>query len=80
MKKDIAEYFAKSSNCQQVKVKKQRHGGIAQKIDLLEWKWEMTHMEFITGLQKFQMKHDFIWVIVDRMTKSAHFLQVRTTY
>ena len=77
MKKDIAEFVPKCSNYQQVKVERQRPGGLVQNIELPEWKWDMN---FITGLPRSQAQHDSIWVIVDRMTKSAHFLPVKTTY
>ena len=73
MKKDIAEFVTKCSNCQQVKVEHQRPGGLAQNIELSEWKWEMINMDFITGLPRSHRQHDFIWVIVDRMTKLATF-------
>nr|AAV31171.1 Putative polyprotein, identical [Solanum tuberosum] len=79
MKKGIAEFVAKCPNCQQVKVEHQRLGGLAQRIELLELKWEMINMDFITGLPRSRRQHDSIWVIVDRMTKSAHFLPVKTT-
>ncbi|KAH0738661.1 hypothetical protein KY290_037366 [Solanum tuberosum] len=79
MKKGIAEFVAKCPNCQQVKVEHQRPGGLAQRIEPLEWKWEMINMDFITGLPRSRRQHDSIWVIVDRMTKSAHFLPVKTT-
>ncbi|WMV40589.1 hypothetical protein MTR67_033974 [Solanum verrucosum] len=49
----------------------QRPGGLAQNIKLLEWKWEIINMNFITGLPRSRRKHDSIWVIVNRMTKSA---------
>ncbi|WMV24393.1 hypothetical protein MTR67_017778, partial [Solanum verrucosum] len=54
-------------------------GGLAQRIELPEWKWEMINMDFITGLPRSLRQHDSIWVIVDRMTKLAHFLPVKTT-
>ena len=73
MKRDIAEFVTKCSNCQQVKVEYQRHGGLAQNIEFLEWKWEMINMDFITVYPRSRRQHDSIWVIVDRMTKSAHF-------
>ncbi|KAH0775071.1 hypothetical protein KY290_012208 [Solanum tuberosum] len=79
MKKDIAEFVTQCPNCQQVKVEHQRPGGLAQSIELPEWKWEMINMDFITGLPRSRKQHDSIWVIVDRMTKSAHFLPVKTT-
>ena len=50
MKKDTAEFVAKCFNCQQVKVEHQRPRGLDQRIELLELKWEMINMEFITGL------------------------------
>ncbi|KAH0669267.1 hypothetical protein KY285_023426 [Solanum tuberosum] len=80
IKKDIAEFVAKCSNCQQVKVEHQRPGGLAQNIELPEWKWEMINMDFITCLPRSRRQHDSIWVIVDRMTESTHFLPVKTTH
>ena len=52
MKKDIAEFVVKCSNCQQVKVKHQRPGGLAQTIELPNYKWEMINMDFITCLPR----------------------------
>ena len=51
-----------------------------QCIDLPIWKWDMINMDFVTGLPRTARKFDSIWVIVDRLTKSAHFLPVKTTY
>ena len=45
-----------------------------------EWKWERIAMDFVVGLQKTLGKFDSIWVIVDRLTKSAHFIPVKVTY
>ncbi|XP_075088532.1 uncharacterized protein LOC142170504 [Nicotiana tabacum] len=64
---------------QQVKVEHQRPGGLTQNIEIPIWKWEMIYMDFITGLPRSFRKHDSIWVIVDQLTKSAHFLPVKTT-
>ena len=47
-----------------------------QAIELPEWKWEHITMDFVSGLPKTRRKHDTIWVIVDRFTKSAHFLLI----
>ncbi|WMV14120.1 hypothetical protein MTR67_007505 [Solanum verrucosum] len=80
MKKGIAEFVAKCPNCQQVKVEHQRPGGLAQNIELPEWKWEMINMYFITSLPRSRRQHDSIWVTADRMTKSTHFLPVKTTH
>ena len=54
--------------------------GLLQELPLPEWKWERITMDFVVGLPKTQKGHDSIWVIVDRLTKSAHFLAVKTTY
>jgi IS30 family transposase len=45
-----------------------------------EWKWEEIAMDFIVGLPRTQSGYDPIWVIVDRLTKVAHFIPVKTTY
>ena len=45
-----------------------------------EWKWEEVGMDFITGLPRTQRGYDSNWVIVDRLTKVAHFLPVKTNY
>ena len=51
-----------------------------QEIDIPTWKWDVINMDFITGLPPTRIQHDFIWVRVDRITKSSHFLAVKTTY
>ena len=60
MKKDI--FFAKCPNCQQVEVEHQRPGGLAQNIELLEWKWVMINMYFITVFPRSRRKHDLIYL------------------
>ena len=80
MKKDVVKYVAKCLTCQQVKAEHQKPGGLLQPLEIPEWKWEQIAMDFVAGLPRTVKGHDSIWVIVDRMTKSAHFLPVRTTY
>ncbi|XP_071683590.1 uncharacterized protein [Lolium perenne] len=63
-----------------VKAEHQRPAGLLQPLKVPEWKWEEVGMDFITGLPKSQRGHDSIWVIVDRLTKVAHFIPVKTTY
>ena len=77
MKREIVEYVAKCATCQMVKVEHQRPGGTLQPLDILVWKWEHVTMDFVTGLPKTRRKNDAVWVIVDRLTKSAHFLPMR---
>ena len=50
-----------------------------QQIELPEWKWDMINMDFVVGLPRTAGGYDSIWVIIDRLTKSAHFLEVKTT-
>ena len=80
MKNDIAKFVAKCSNCQQVKVEHQWVSGMTQNIELPKWKWEMINMDFITGLPRSRRQYYSIWVIFDQMTKSTHFLPIKTTH
>ncbi|KAJ0510834.1 putative nucleotidyltransferase, Ribonuclease H [Helianthus annuus] len=76
LKKSIATYVAKCLTCAQVKAEHQKPSGLLQQPELPEWKWEMVTMDFITKLPKTKKGNDTIWVIVDRLTKSAHFLPI----
>jgi transposase InsO family protein len=80
MKRDVAEYVALFDTCQRVKAKHQRPAGLLQPLQVPEWKWEEIAMDFIVGLPRTQSRYDSIWVIVDRLTKVAHFIPVKTTY
>ena len=77
MKKDIADFVAKCFTCQQVKIEHQAPAGKLQSLPIPEWKWERITMDFVIGLPKTTKKNDAIWVVVDRLTKSAHFLPIR---
>jgi len=80
MKKDVAAYVAICYICQKVKAEHQRPAGLLQPLKVPEWKWEEIGMDFIVGLPRTRDGYDSIWVIVDRLTKVAHFIPVRTTY
>lgn len=80
MKREIAEFVARCDVCQRVKAEHQRPAGLLQPLPIPEWKWEEVGMDFITGLPRTQSGCDSIWVIIDRLTKVAHFLPVKTTY
>jgi len=54
--------------------------GLLQPLSVLEWKWEEVSMDFITSQLTTQKGNDSIWVIIDRLTKSAHFIPVKTRY
>ena len=66
--------------CQKVKIEHQKPSGILQPLEIPKWKWKGISMDFVMGLPKAQASFDAIWVIVDRLTKSAHFLPIRATY
>jgi hypothetical protein len=80
MKRAIAEYVALCDNCQKVRAERQRPGGLLQPLKIPEWKWEEISMDFIVGLSKTQSGYDSIRVIVDHLSKVAHFIPVKTTY
>jgi hypothetical protein len=80
MKRDVMEYVALRDTCQRVKAKHQRPTGLLQPLKIPERKWEEIRMDFIVGLPRTQAGYDSIGVIVDRLTKVAHFILVKTTY
>ncbi|WVZ63655.1 hypothetical protein U9M48_013269 [Paspalum notatum var. saurae] len=80
MKRVVAEYVAICDTCQRVKAEHQRPIGLLQPLKVPEWKWEEITMDFIVGLPCTQKGHNSIWVVVDRLTKVAHFIPVNTTY
>ena len=79
MKRDTADFVSKCPNCKQVKVEHQKQGGMTQEIDIPTWKWDVINMDFITWLPRTHIKHDSIWVRVERITKSSRFLAFETT-
>ncbi|GKF71552.1 putative reverse transcriptase domain-containing protein [Tanacetum coccineum] len=79
MKADIATYVSKCLTCTKVKAEHQRPSGLLVQPDIPEWKWENITMDFITKLPKTTARYDLIWVIVDRLTKFAHFLPIKET-
>ncbi|GJT55707.1 putative reverse transcriptase domain-containing protein [Tanacetum coccineum] len=80
MKKDLAVYVSRCLTCLKVKAKHQRSSGLLQQPKIPEWKWERIAMDFVTKLPRTSNGHDAIWVIMDRLTKSAHFLPMREDY
>ncbi|GKD65528.1 putative reverse transcriptase domain-containing protein [Tanacetum coccineum] len=77
MKADIATYVSKCLTCAKVKAEHQRPSGLLVQPAIPEWKWDNIMMDFITKLPKSSQGFDTIWVIVDRLTKSTHFLPIR---
>ena len=77
MKREVVEYVSKCFICQQVKAERQKPSGLLQPLPIPEWKWERITMDFVLKLPPTVQRHDGIWVVVDRLTKSAHFLPIR---
>jgi hypothetical protein len=80
LKRDVAAHVAMCDVCQRVKAEHQRPAGLLHPLKIPEWKWEEIGMDFIVGLPRTSAGYDSIWVIVDRLTKVAHFIPVKTTY
>jgi hypothetical protein len=80
MKKDIVEYIARCMECQKVKAEHRHPGGLLQPLPIPEWKWEVATMDFIMGLPRAGKQHDSIMVVVDKLTKVAHFIPLKTTH
>ncbi|GJY70304.1 putative reverse transcriptase domain-containing protein [Tanacetum coccineum] len=79
MKADIATYVSKCLTCAKVKAEHQRPSGLLVQPKIPEWKWDNITMDFVTKLPKTSQGYDTIWVIVDRLTKSAIFTPMRET-
>ncbi|GKE78604.1 reverse transcriptase domain-containing protein [Tanacetum coccineum] len=77
MKAIIAEYVGKCLTCSRVKAECQKPSGLLVQPEIPMWKWERITMDFGTKLPKTVNGHDTIWVIVDRLTKFAHFIPTR---
>jgi len=74
MKKNVSQFVSACLTCQKAKVGHQRPDGILQPLEIPVWKWNSISIDFVTHLPQTFRGHDTIWVIVDRLTKSAHFL------
>jgi len=79
MKRDVVDFLARCLTYQKVKTEHQKPGGLLQSLPAPVWKWEHITKDFIIGLPRTTKHHDGIWVVVDRLTKAAHFLTIKTT-
>nr|GEZ89535.1 putative reverse transcriptase domain-containing protein [Tanacetum cinerariifolium] len=77
MKSDIATYVSKCLICLRVKAEHQKPSGLLVQPEIPQWKWDNITMDFVMKLPRTSSGYDTIWVIVDRLTKSAHFLPMR---
>ena len=80
MKRHVGDFVRRCLTCQQVKAEHQKPAGLLQPLKVAEWKWEQVTRDFVTHLPRTQQRHDGVWVIVDLLTKSVHFLAVRMTF
>ena len=80
MKRHVGDFVRRCLTCQQVKAEHQKPVGLLQPLEVAEWKWEHVTMDFVTYFPPTQQRHDVVCVIVDRLTKSAHFLALRMTF
>ncbi|WVZ77748.1 hypothetical protein U9M48_025575 [Paspalum notatum var. saurae] len=80
MKREIAKYVSECHVCKRVKADHLKPAGMLHPLNIPAWKWEDIHMDFVVGLPRTQKGYDSIWVIIDRFTKSAHFIPVKTSY
>jgi hypothetical protein len=80
MKREAARYVSECDTYRKVKANYKEPGGLLQPVSIPEWKWDDISIDFIVGLPMMACKFDSIWVIVDRLSKSAHFIPVNTKY
>jgi hypothetical protein len=80
IKKEIKEYIARCMECQKVKAEHRHPTGLLQPLPIPKWKWEVVTMDFITGFPRTDNQHDSIMVVVDKLTKVAHFIPLKTTH
>ena len=77
MKREIAQFISNYDICHCIKVEHQRPAGTLQPLAITEWKWDKVGMYFITGFPRTKRGNNAIFVVVDRLSKVAHFLPVR---
>jgi hypothetical protein len=80
MKKYVTDYLDKCMECQKVKVEHRHPERLMQPLPILEWKWELVTIDFITKLPRKTKKHNSIMVAVEKITKAAHFIPMKVTH
>jgi hypothetical protein len=80
MKREAARYVSECDTCWKAKAYYMKPGRLLQPLSISEWKWDDISMDFIVGLPLTTSMFDLIWVIMDRLFKSAHFIPVHTNY
>src|SRR4051812_11054056 len=77
MKRDVALYVSQCDMCRRVKAQHQKPAGLLQPLEIPEWKWDHIEMDFITGFSLSQKKNNAIFVVIDNLSKVAHFIPVK---
>jgi hypothetical protein len=77
MKRDIVKFVEQCSTCQQMKAEHQRQAGMLKSLLIPKLKWDEIAMDFILGLPKALTREDSIWIVVDHLMKSAHFIPIK---
>ena len=80
MKVDIVGRVARCDICNKIKAEHQTSTKLLKRLDVPMWKWKSISMDFIVGLRQTPKGHDSIWVIIDRLTKVAHFISTKNDY
>jgi hypothetical protein len=80
MKREVAHYVSKCDTYQKVNADYMKPGGLLQPLSIPKWKWDDISIDFVVGLPMTAHKFDSIWVIVDQLSKFAHFIPVNTNY
>jgi hypothetical protein len=80
MKRETAQYVSECDTYKKVKANYMKPRGLLQPLSIPAWKWDDISMDFIVGLLLTARKFNSIWVIMDRLTKSTHFIPVNTNY
>lgn len=80
MKKYVAKFVYSCLTCQKLKIEHPKSSRLMQPLSISEWKWDKIFMDFMVGLPRTSKGSDLIWVVVDRLTKSAHFILIKISY
>ncbi|XP_019198272.1 PREDICTED: uncharacterized protein LOC109192134 [Ipomoea nil] len=80
MKKEIADFVSRCLNCQKVKAERCKSKGLVQPLEIPQGKWDSISMDFVGGLPMTHSGKDKIWVIVDRLTKTARLIAMKETW
>jgi hypothetical protein len=80
MKKDVGDYIARCIECQRVNDNNRHPVGLLHPLPILDKKWEVIKINFITKFPKIARQHDSIMVLVDKLSKASHFVHVKTIH